>query len=116
MKLQNGDMPNVSEAIDLGTVPEGVAPKVLGSNPANPKTEDFARFLDQYSGTKLPPHRRVLMAIQHYREQGVIDMADKETVYQAEIIGLGTLIFQVDYKGWGVDWAVLDANGNVVKG
>ena len=116
MKLQNGDMPNVSEAIDLGTVPEGVAPKILGPNPANPTTGDFARFLDQHSGTKIPPHRRVLMAIQHYRGQELIDMNDTETVYRAEIKGLGTLVFQADCKGWGVDWAVLDKSGGVVEG
>ena len=114
MKLQNGDMTNVSEAIDLGTVPEGVAPKVLGSNPANPKTEDFARFLDRYSGTKIPPHRRALMAIAHYRDGG-IDVLDPETSYRCEIPGLGSLVFGGDKLGFGTDWAVLGKNGEVVE-
>ena len=116
MKLQNGDMPNVSEAIDLGTVPEGAAPKVLGPNPANPATPDFARFLDQHSGAKIPAHRRVLMAIQHYKDTGVYDVSEKLAAYRVNIPGLGTLYFQRDRMGWGDDFAVLDKNGEVVEG
>ena len=116
--LVYGSIPNREVAVDLGTVPDEAVPqklttRTMGSKPA---TEDFVRLVSQYGGVKIPAHRRVLMAIQHYRDQGVIDMSDKETVYQAEISGLGTLVFQVDYKSWGVDWAVLDAKGNVVKG
>ena len=116
MKLQNGDMPDIENAIDLGTVPEGVAPATLENRPEYPQTEELSRLLNQYKGTAIPPHRRVYDTIRYYRDTGVYDVSEKLVPYRVNIPGLGTLYFQRDRLGWGDDFVVLGTNGEVMEG
>lgn len=109
MKLQYGALPQVADAIDLGTVPEHVAPVHLENRHVGWNNE---QAMPHY-GAKIPPHRRVLMAVAYYRGQGVLADAAVLEPYRVEIPKLGTLVFQTDRMGGGIDWAVIGKDGEV---
>lgn len=106
MKLQYGDLPDISEAVDLGVC------DIPGTRETFENAREWAQNDTNRAmyGNVIPPYRRALNAVQYYREQ---DFTDEE-VYRAEIPKLGTLVFQRDELGWGTNWAVLDKNGEVV--
>lgn len=101
-----GDLPQVAEAIDLGTC------DIPGTRETFENAREWAQNDTNRAmfGKSIPPYRRALNAVQYYREQGFTD----GEVYRAEIPKLGTLVFQRDEQDWGTDWAVLDKNGEVV--
>lgn len=111
MKLQYGDLPNIDDAIDLGEVPRGVAESKIRSEDIGWNNEQ----LRPHYGATIPPHRRALLAVQHYRLQGVLDDVEQGQPFRAEIPGLGTLVFQTDRMNWGTDWAVLNDKGEVLE-
>lgn len=110
MPLIHGDMPVLADAIDLGVVPVGVAPELIDNADVGWNNTQIVPHV----GERIPAPRRVLMAIQHYRGEGILT-DEKLVPYRAELSGLGTLVFQIDRMGWGTDWVVLDRNGEVVK-
>ena len=90
--MRYGNPPNVKDCIELGTVPERVAPRTIQNEGIFAGNE----VVFQAAGMKIPPVRRVWMVIRHYREQ--------PTPWQVRVPGLGVLVYGNDngLENWAV--------------
>lgn len=95
--LQYGNPPDPTDCVDLGTVPLDVAPKEIEN--AGIFAGDMA-LMGLY-GTKVPPQRRVWLAISYFRDK------DVPVPWRATIPGLGELIYTRNDNG-SEDWKVLN--------
>lgn len=111
VKLQYGELLDVTEAIDVGTPPGYLtANRLSPTGTANDTiTVERVRAL---ADEKVPARRIALNVIAYYRDR--IGGFDGGEVYRTNLPGLGTLVFGRDEQGWGVSWAVLNKNGEAV--
>lgn len=94
-KLQYGEPPAEEDCVDIGVVPENVAPVKLTNEFIGRNTEFY-----NLVGAEIPPVRRAWLTVAHYR------YADVPLPYKVKIPGLGTLLYDKDE--WESDcWAVV---------
>lgn len=82
----DSEMPQEGECVDMGTVPANVAPRTVENRDLGENSMDLADLF----GSEVPPVRRVLMTVAHYRNKGV------EYPYAVKIPGLGRLLVGLD--------------------
>lgn len=99
--LRYGNPPDISDCVDLGTVPLEVSPKKIENNGI------FAgdMIVHELSGMEIPSHRRAMLTVSYYRDK------DVPKPYRVNIPGLGTLVYadrDAETGLAGDNWEILE--------
>lgn len=99
-ELKFGNPPPIEDCVDIGTVPDGVAPFKLENTGRFAGLDILTR--EGVAGSVIPPVRRAWLVVAYYRPR--VRSGDIPVPYVVRVPGLGTLTYNLG--AYGDEWEV----------
>lgn len=99
MNLSYGNLLNIKDCTDIGTVHEAVAPRKIKNEGIFAGDETVGEMY----GEEIPALRRAWLVVAHFRPG--VRSGEIPTPYSVKLEGLGTIVYSLDELG--DNWAVI---------